>query len=93
MDFALCWTLWQTQRESASLNHYSRDLQSRVKINTHEATAWEHVHKHKDTENIWFLQYLKYFRNILFIPHNNPAKLGTTDPLLLMENLRPRKGK
>jgi len=49
------------------------------------------VHTHKDTENIWFLQCLKYFLNTLFMPHNHSAKLDTVDPPFSMENLRSRR--
>lgn len=51
------------------------------------------AYTYKDTENTWFLQCLKYFRDIVFMPQNHPAKLGAIDPLLSMETLRPMKGK
>lgn len=97
MCFAPYWALWQIQKGSTTLNHYSRDLQSSGKIDTHEAIVWEHMHAHthtdKDTAVIWFLQCPKHFRNIIFMPHNHAAKLGTIKPFLSMENRRPRRGK
>lgn len=39
------------------------------------------------------LQCPKHFRNISTIPHNHPAKLGSIDSFLRMENPRPGKGK